>query len=94
MTIDINSNRFPLGKTVITGNAFDRLHPEDAYAALQRHARGDWGEVCPEDAAENELSLKEGCRLMSVYRDRNGTTFWIITEANRDVTTILLSEDN
>jgi hypothetical protein len=42
---------------------------------------------------ENELSLKEGFRLMSVYADRNGTKFWIITEADRSVTTVLLPDD-
>ena len=47
----------------------------------------------PEDAAENELSLREGFRLLSAYRDRNGTKFWIITEADRSVTTLLLPEE-
>jgi hypothetical protein len=82
-----------LGQTVITPNALDQLHPEDVSASLLRHARCDWGECCPEDAAENDLSLREGFRLLSVYRDRNGLKFWIITEADRSATTILLPED-
>jgi hypothetical protein len=85
--------RFPLGRTVITRNALSSLHPEDVCTALQRHARCDWGELPEEDIAENELSLKEGFRLLSAYRDRNGVKMWIITEADRSVTTILLPED-
>ena len=84
---------FPLGQTVITANALEILHPEDVSAAIHRHARRDWGNLCPEDVAENELSLKEGFRLLSAYCDRNGTKFWIITEADRSVTTVLLPED-
>ena len=87
------SNRFPFGQTVITSQALARLHPEDVYQALGRHARGDWGEVCPEDAHENETALLEGCRLLSAYTDRNGTKFWIITEAGREATIVLLPED-
>lgn len=84
---------FPLGLVVITANAQSVLHPGDVFAALARHGRGDWGEVCPEDRQENELSLKEGFRLFSSYRDQDETTFYIITEADRSSTTILLPED-
>ena len=84
---------FRLGQTVITANALDRLHPEDVSASLQRHARRDWGDLSPEDVTENELSLREGFRLLSAYCDRNGTKFWVITEADRSVTTILLPEE-
>ena len=93
MTTDTCSKQVPLGKTVFTANALDCLHPGDVCSALRRHARGDWGDVGPEDAAENERALKEGLRLMSVYHDRNGITFWVITEASRDITTVLLPED-
>ncbi len=84
---------FALGQTVITSNAARCLEPGDVYAALRRHARGDWGELDPEDAASNERSLPAGCRLLSAYTDRNGVKFWIITEADRSATTILLPED-
>ena len=60
---------------------------------MSRHVAGDWGEVGPADAAENELSLKEGLRLMSVYSLKNGTKIWVITEADRSATTFLLPED-
>jgi hypothetical protein len=85
--------RFPLGQIVITANAKDTLHPEDHVTALARHASGDWGEVGDSDRHENELSLAQGFRLFSVYRDRSGTKFWIITEHDRSATTILLPED-
>ena len=87
------SRVFPLGQTVITRTAESVLNPEDIFVSLRRHAAGDWGDVCPEDKAENELSLKEGFRLLSAYTDRNGIKFWIITEADRASTCILLPED-
>ena len=90
---DRTENRFALGQTVITSNAMQCLHPDDVLQALGRHARGDWGDVCPEDGEENELSLKEGFRLLSAYTDRNGTKFWIISEADRRSTSVLLPED-
>ena len=87
------SKHFSLGRLVITANADADLHPADVRAALQRHAGGDWGEIEADDAAENELSLREGFRLLSVYRDRYQKRFYIITEADRSVTTVLLPED-
>jgi hypothetical protein len=77
------SSRFPLGKIVITPNALDRVNPHDACDGLRRHAHGDWGDLDAHDVQENELSLKEGFRLLSAFADRNGTRFWIITEADR-----------
>lgn len=82
-----------LGRTVITSEANDRLCGEDVLDALRRHARGDWGDLSPEDREENELSIREGFRIFSVYHDRNGTKFWVITEADRSVTTVLMPED-
>jgi hypothetical protein len=84
---------FPLGQTVITANAQGRLHSEDVQACLGRHASGDWGELCDEDRAENERSLRQSGRLFSVYHDRNAVKFYIITECDRSVTTTLLPED-
>ena len=84
--------RFLLGHVVITPNALATLATEDVQAALRRHQVGDWGEVCLEDHAENELSLKRDLRLLSVYRSK-GEKFWIITEADRSATTILMPED-
>ena len=86
------SKNVTLGQTVITANAADALHPADVLDALRRHARGDWGEVCAADAAENELSITEGFRLRSAYTGRNGVEFWVITEWDRSVTTVSLAE--
>ncbi len=84
---------FPLGQTVITPNAAASVEHADVLAALRRHASGDWGELGEEDRAANDRALVEGTRLLSAYRARSGTRFWIITEADRSVTTILLPED-
>lgn len=84
---------FPLGQTVITPNAAASVEHADVLSALRRHASGDWGELGEEDRAANDRALVEGARLLSAYRARNGTRFWIITEADRSVTTILLPED-
>jgi hypothetical protein len=84
---------FPLGQTVITAHARDVLHPADVPTAMSRHASGDWGDMCDADWKENELSLVQGFQVLSVYRDRNGVKFWIITEADRSATIVLLPED-
>jgi hypothetical protein len=84
---------FPLGRCVITANAKDTLHPEDVKLSLDRHNCGDWGELCQDDWKENELSLAHGGRLFSRYKDRSGSLFYIITEHDRSVTTVLLPED-
>ena len=89
----METRHITLGQTVITPNAQTTLHPEDVHEALGRHIRGDWGDCGKEDAAENEFALGKRLRLFSVYHDRDGTKFWIITEADRSVTTILLPED-
>lgn len=85
--------RFSLGSIVATPGALATLTHEEILAALGRHVRGDWGELCEEDAKENELSVREGFRLLSAYRSLSGVKFWIITEADRSVTTILLPDE-
>ena len=85
--------KFNLGRLVATPGALEQVDPEDIRRALSRHLAGDWGDVCPEDREENELSLREGFRLFSVYHDRHGVKFWIITEADRSATTILLPDE-
>ena len=84
---------FDLGRLLITPPAQSTLPCEDVMAALSRHITGDWGDCCKDDCKENELSLREGFRLFSVYHDRKGTKFWIITEAGRHATTILMPDD-
>jgi hypothetical protein len=82
-----------MGLLVATPSALAALHPEDVTAAIRRHASGDWGEFDEHDRRENERALLDGSRLFSVYRDRNGTKFYVITESDRSATTILLPED-
>ena len=85
--------RFPLGDVYITPAAQETLPPEDVGRALTRHSACDWGDVADEDRSENEYSLEHGCRLLSVYHTRADVKFWIITEADRSATTILLPQD-
>lgn len=87
------SAKFPLGQTVSTRNALDTLNPEDVLVSMGRHNAGDWGDLCEEDRQANEDALKHGGRLFSVYHDRENTKFYIITEHDRSVTTVLLPED-
>ena len=85
--------RFALGHLVATPGVLERVSTDDIREALHRHIRGDWGELPEEDRTENEVSLKSGLRLVSAYRAANGVRFWIITEADRQSTTILLPEE-
>lgn len=84
---------FDLGQVVATAAASARLNPEDVRTCLDRHHAGDWGELCDHDRLENETALIKELRLFSVYRDRAGVKFYVITEADRSVTTVLLPED-
>jgi hypothetical protein len=84
---------FQMGRLFITPAAMEAVAEYEIIAALRRHLRGDWGNVCPEDREENDRSLRKGFRLLSVYQTAKGTTFWIITEADRSATTVLLPSD-
>ena len=85
---------FFLGQIVTTPGALKLLEEadEDPYLLLTRHRSGDWGELDTHDRQENEFSLKHGWRILSSY-PVGGKTVWIITEADRSVTTILLPEE-
>ena len=91
-------SKFPLGQLVMTRGVADKVANNSAFAefcleSLKRHAKGDWGDLCAEDKAENELSLKEGLRLFSVYETEGLPKIWIITEADRSVTTVLFPDE-
>jgi hypothetical protein len=88
-------SKFPLGQVVATPGALAALETvgEDALTYIRRHAQGDWGAVDADDAKENELSLVQGFRLLSTYALSDGTRIWIITEADRSATTILLPSE-
>ena len=98
ITLEIMPGRFQLGSMVWTRGVNDRIADDEEFAkfvlrSIRRHTRGDWGELPPEDVEENELSLKEGFRLLSAYRHEDGTKIWIITEADRSVTTVLFPDE-
>jgi hypothetical protein len=84
---------FELGQVASTPGALSALTREDIARALARHHRGDWGDVGRHDWRENEASLKEGFRLLSAYRSEKGEKFWVITEADRSATTVLLPSE-
>ena len=87
--------RFTLGQTFITPGAEEAIQiaGQTAIEFLRRHMSCDWGEVSEEDAQENEFSLREGFQLLSAYQTGKGQKFWIITEADRSATTILLPSE-
>ena len=86
---------FPLGRLVATPGAIDlirRAGKDLLPTLLERHQSGDWGEVSPEDARENEFSVRYGFRIVSSYQVA-GEKLWIITERDRSVTTLLLPSE-
>ena len=85
---------FPLGRTVATPGALNALviAGQDPGELLDRHRAGDWGDVSPEDAKENDFSVEHGFRIISSYPIGGGRV-WIITEADRSSTCILLPEE-
>lgn len=88
--------RFDLGHLVATPAALELLERENVSPSelVARHASGDWGEVPKADARENELSVKQGFRVVSSYPvGEDGGKVWIITEADRSSTCILLPEE-
>ena len=86
---------FPVGRIVATPGALAALHAAEQtpHEFLARHMRKDWGDLSAEDRRENELSLREGFRLLSAYHTRLGEQLWIITEADRSASTILLPSE-
>lgn len=86
---------FSLGQIVATPGVLSALERAKQSPAefLRRHVNGDWGELDSHDIAENERSLTHGFRLLSSYRTTAGETLWVITEADRSVTTLLLPEE-
>lgn len=84
-----------LGAVVATRGVLAALaEAEQGYLEfLARHVTGDWGEVDSFDAEQNELALREGYRILSAYTLSTGVKIWIITEADRSATTILLPDE-
>ena len=82
-----------LGQIVSTPGVLHEVSRGDMGTALSRHVRGDWGDVCEDDKQANDNALRNGGRLLSSYLGSDGTKFWIITEADRSVTTLLLPSE-
>ena len=87
--------RFQLGRVVATPGALSALEKAEQLPAefLDRHVNGDWGDVSEADKQENEVSIEQRFRILSVYTTSAGDRIWILTEADRSVTTILLSSE-
>ena len=86
----------PLGKVYGTMGAllaFARALDENLNSYVSRHAAGDWGELTEHDRQSNEYAVKCGLRVLSAYRLSTGEKIWVITEADRSMTTILLPEE-
>jgi len=86
---------FSLGQCVATPGALAALEEAGQSPAdfLNRHVRGEWGDIHPDDEGANEQALKDGARIFSVYRTSKGVKVWVITEADRSSTCILLPDE-
>jgi len=84
---------FQPGQIVATRGALSVLSREDIMKALGRHLSGDWGDLSTEDKQENDFAVNNEFRILSSYTSKKGVKFWIITEADRSVTTMLLPEE-
>ena len=84
----------PLGRVVATPGALETIlgARADPFDYVARHASGDWGDLCASDRRQNEIALRHSMRVLSSY-EVGGGRIWVITEAHRSVTTILLPEE-
>jgi len=94
LIVPIDAKFFP-GTIVATPGALEtiKMSGDQLNTLLRRHLCGDWGDLDERDRQENEFSLRHGFRLLSAYHLKDQTKIWIITEADRSATTILLPED-
>jgi hypothetical protein len=91
----VSGIKFEPGQIVATPGALAAFEAsgEEPLTFLHRHLSGDWGDLSAGDKQENELSVREGFRILSAYTLSDGTKIWIITEADRSATTFLLPEE-
>ena len=87
--------KFTLGSIVATPSALQEIENSGQSPAdfLSRHVKGDWGELCEEDRQLNDQALIDGGRVLSTYRTLKNVRIWVITEADRSATTLLLPEE-
>ena len=93
MSVTETSVRFHPGRILITQGAMIELPIEDILKALVRHLSGDWGELEELDWKANDEALEYGGRIFSRFKTREGNRYWIITECDRSVTTVLLPRE-
>lgn len=91
-------DKFPMGHLVTTAGVMERAASDEAFArfvrkSLERHSQGHWGDLSDQDIRENEFSLGKRLRLFSKYTHDGLPTIWIITEADRSVTTVLFPDE-
>lgn len=82
-----------IGTVYVTHGVAAKIPMENVLLALERHLRCDWGDVGDEDWKLNDRALDEGTRLVSIYKQKTGRSFWVITEADRQATTVLMPEE-
>lgn len=87
------NNPVEMGRILATPGILARVPRHELIAAINRHRHGDWGDACDQDRQANDSALRNGGRILSVYRSTGGTRFWIITEADRSYTTALLPSE-
>jgi hypothetical protein len=92
---DMTQPKFPLGRLVATPGALQSLEESGQSPSdfLDRHAQGDWGDVCLEDQQLNDQALIDGSRILSSYKTLRGVKVWVITEADGSSTCILLPSE-
>ena len=89
---------FRLGQLVMTRGVNNLVADDEAFAkhvwdSIKRHASGDWGDLCTEDKKENQYSLNKHLRILSAYEKEGLPKIWIITEADRSITTALFPDE-
>lgn len=89
----MKTNLFELGTIAATPGALTSIPSRVLGDILARHQAGDWGDVCFEDAKTNDDAVNAGDRILSVYVV-DGVSYWVITESDRSVTTVLLPEEH
>ena len=93
MAISKSNLKLRLGDVYLTRGVAAKIPPVFVLFALERHMHGDWGDVCKADWELNDQAVKDGTRLVSIYKSKTQRTFWVITEADRSVTTVLMPEE-
>jgi hypothetical protein len=80
----------PLGKISVSDAVTSSISADEISNALHRHASRDWGDLAADDVSANEAALQHGERLLSAYVSRRGVRFWVITDADRTASKVVL----